>query len=586
MIPAAFVYVAVSLVALLGSPQAQTTIKGVISGRVVNSDGTGLANIAVNLTPAAMERYSQRRSGSTDEDGNFRFTEVLPGAYTVNAMDGYGYVTSPLSSQDRLQRRVYRLGETATLTMIKGGVITGRVTNAEGEPLIAMPLTAIMVRSEDGGPISSPIVSPASQAFTDDRGIYRFYGLAPGVYLVVANTGNPYFSSQASLYDFEVPTYYPSSTRDTAVEVRVTSGGEVTGVDIRYRGGRGHAISGSLVGFQDSVSVALNDVGTHAQIASTYVFSGSREAKFDFYGVPDGEYEISARTDEVGAGTVQPAASDPKRISIRGTDVTGLELRLLPLATIAGRVVVETSQTPCEKSARISAQEVFLVARPEEKPITAAEPIARASSAEARIDDKGLFEIRGLSAHRYRFWVNLPNESLFVKSISLDSAPNTAPARPVSGAGTDISRNGILAKRGEKLSGVSVIVAEGAASLRGRAMIEKSGSRLPSRLRIHMVPSETTSADAVLRYAETFSDSDGKFALTGIAPGKYWLLVIGVPEDEPFDRPASPRAWDAADRIKLRREAEAAKVEIELKACQRVVDQIVRYVGPTQGSRP
>ena len=46
-------------------------------------------------------------------------------------------------------------------------------------------------------------------------------------------------------YDFDTPTYAPSSTRDNAAEVSVTSG-EETNVDIRYRGEPGYIISGTV----------------------------------------------------------------------------------------------------------------------------------------------------------------------------------------------------------------------------------------------------------------------------------------------------------------------------------------------------
>jgi hypothetical protein len=62
-----------------------------------------------------------------------------------------------------------------------------------------------------------------------------------------------------------------------------------------------------------------------------------------------------------------------------------------------------------------------------------------------------------------------------------------------------------------------------------------------------------------------------------VAPGKYWPVARAVPDDEPSDRPPAPVAWDANERAKLRREAEALKVEIELKPCQRAAEQIVKF---------
>jgi hypothetical protein len=48
-------------------------------------------------------------------------------------------------------------------------------------------------------------------------------------------------------------------------------------------------------------------------------------------------------------------------------------------------------------------------------------------------------------------------------------------------------------------------------------------------------------------------------------------------EKESSEDQLQPAAWDAVERTKLRREAEAAKNEIELKPCQRVNDQVLRW---------
>ncbi|MDQ3009134.1 MAG: hypothetical protein M3X11_00300, partial [Acidobacteriota bacterium] len=133
---------------------------------------------------------------------------------------------------------------------------------------------------------------------------------------------------------------------------------------------------------------------------------------------------------------------------------------------------------------------------------------------------------------------------------------------------------------------------DGAASVRGKVVLGKE-SKPPSRLRVHLVPVEPASNpasppalpalnDDVLRYSETFARADNTFNLTNLAPGKYWLLARAVAEDEPVDRPAQPVAWDAASRAKLRKQAEAAKVEIELKPCQRLTDQTLKYSPATK----
>jgi hypothetical protein len=119
-------------------------------------------------------------------------------------------------------------------------------------------------------------------------------------------------------------------------------------------------------------------------------------------------------------------------------------------------------------------------------------------------------------------------------------------------------------------------VAEGAALLVGR-VIPAEGAQLPTVLRVHLVPAEPASADDALRYAETAVMSDGSFGMSHLAPGRYWLLARPAPDEESSKASPRPAAWSAESRAKLWREARAAKVEIELQACQRVMDYVLRF---------
>jgi hypothetical protein len=100
---------------------------------------------------------------------------------------------------------------------------------------------------------------------------------------------------------------------------------------------------------------------------------------------------------------------------------------------------------------------------------------------------------------------------------------------------------------------------------------------LPGRLRIHLIPAEASAADEVLRYAEAYAQEDGSFLLSNLAPGKYWLIARAAPDDTMSDRPATPIAWDVSGRAKIRREAMAARNEIELRPCERVKDYVLRF---------
>ena len=140
-----------------------------------------------------------------------------------------------------------------------------------------------------------------------------------------------------------------------------------------------------------------------------------------------------------------------------------------------------------------------------------------------------------------------------------------------------VLQNGFKFRPGEKMTIGAVTFAEGAASLRGKVAPENEGARLPPRLRLHLIPADPKAAEDVLRYFETIARSEGAFSFNNIAPGKYRLLTRAVPDDEPIDRPPFPAAWDANERAKLRKEAEAMKVEIELNPCQRLTDLVVKY---------
>lgn len=93
-----------------------------------------------------------------------------------------------------------------------------------------------------------------------------------------------------------------------------------------------------------------------------------------------------------------------------------------------------------------------------------------------------------------------------------------------------------------------------------------------------MVPVDREQANNVLRYSETLVKSDGSFALTNIAPGRYFILSrVEAPAE--MDTSPRPSSWDAAARAKLRREAEAANTTLELKPCERVVDYTLKPGG-------
>ena len=71
---------------------------------------------------------------------------------------------------------------------------------------------------------NDPLRATLQERTTDDRGIYRFYGLPTGLLMLAGVSRNGNFSSA---YRNDAPTYSPS-TRDTAAEIAVQAGEETT----------------------------------------------------------------------------------------------------------------------------------------------------------------------------------------------------------------------------------------------------------------------------------------------------------------------------------------------------------------------
>ena len=444
---------------------------GSITGRVLGDDGQPLANIAVNVW--SRSAITRGNTTSTDENGQFRVNNLDPGAYNV-AVFHPSYVMEPDPTAEPNQRPFYRIGDTVTIRMMRGGVVTGTVTGTSGEPVSGVRVRAIRVRNREGSRLSVLVWTRERQ--TDDRGVYRLYGLEPGSYIIMVGGSTPGF--MLSAYDSDVPTYFPSSTQDTAAEVMVQSGQEVAGVDIRYRGEPGHIISGVISGGADvsfnqrPISIELSHAGSNMIVAGAPVFPLNDKYSFSFDGVADGDYNLSAM--RYGGPNEDAFGSLPLRVTVRGADVTGVNLTLVPLGSISGRLNIEVAReaerkSDCASQRGALPEEVVVVARRDEQNLLKDQPRSRLfSSAEISPDTKGDFTLRNLSEGRYRINVRLPVEDWYVRSVSLPAAPIATSSRgaPAKQA-DDAARSGLMLKSGQRFARLTITVADGAASLRG-----------------------------------------------------------------------------------------------------------------------
>ena len=535
-------------------PKTEQTTLGTIDGKVVNESGQPLGGAMVFVRTVSP---GIARSTITDLEGNFRVNGLETGLYLVTANSpAYTNVVG-----DPEAPKYYRLGDSARVEMVRGGAITGTVTSAIGEPVIGVRVRAIMIRDVKGQPGRS--LGNVEQP-TDDRGIYRIYGLPPGTYIVSA--GGSSFLTSLSAFDTDIPTFAPSSTRDTAAEVSVKTGEDVL-VDIRYRGEPGHSISGSVkVLGTSNVSIALRRPGSIIPIANTLQIPGSRG--FIVSGLADGDYDLVAQ-ESIPGQTTPPqltlAFSEPRRVTVKGADVTGVELVTKPLGSISGKISLESTKVPeCQGKRPPAMAEMLVRFRRPEKEIEQVEAQAlRSFAGSASPDANGAFVLRNLQMGSYQLEPRFYARYWYLQSITTNSA-GPKPGR------IDAAANWTTLKSGEQLSNLNITLAEGAATVHGKVPATDGAS--PPAVVVYLIPNERDKVDDVLRYFVTDVDANGTFTFNNLPPGKYLAFTQSTVEPK-IATLAKLRQPDAtAARAKLRRTAEARKAEIELKPCENLAD--------------
>jgi len=528
---------------------------GTIKGRVVNEAGRPLPNAII-----AAVKFSAMRADTTtvtDRDGNFELTGLEPASYRLFArLVAYTPLLSDFGSATENQ---YRTGESVTLVLTKGGVITGTVRNETGEPVEGVRVRASIIG--DTRRLQFPYGLLGTEQVTDDRGVYRIYGLATGTYVVRAG-GPGEAQPEPNPYETDVPTYAPSSNRDTADEISVRAGEETSNVDIRYRGGRGHLVSGSASGAKGAETVGFGIFLAPAKDSSSLWTAMPRQTidgkHFALEGVDDGDYDLVAVS---ARATGEWMFSPSKRITVKGADVTGIELIADQLSSVSGRVVLDETKVPeCSDTRRPLFTEITVSALKNEKEVSAYRlPVMLPLSSTANVDAQGNVALKNLLPARYYFVTQFAGKYWYLQSISLPS-PSATGSKPI-----DAARTWTTLNPGNQLSGLTITLAHGAASFRGQV----TGETLSKNLFVYFIPAEKDKADDVLRFHAAAVSADGKVALNHLAPGRYRVLV----QEASDDAPSKLRVPDETQlRAKLRRDAEAAKTELEFKPCQNVVD--------------
>jgi hypothetical protein len=332
---------------------APLTGTGSIRGRITAADtGAPLRRALVNLGgPQKM------RGTYTDHEGRYEFNDLPPGTYNLFVNPGShraGYQSTPYGASPssfgfNMRPKPIELADgqriaNLDVALLRTGVITGRVTDADGQPAARVQVGAWLIR-----PGSDP--AQTSSAQTDDLGQFRLFNLMPGDYFIMANPpmggGGP-ADIEGEPTGF-APTYAPGTpVRSEATRLRVARGAEVS-ADIQLFETRVHSISGTVVTSKGdavgNVSVMLmrSETATGPRAGASVTPAGT----FTIRNVPPGEYDLVARympPREPGT-MIQGPNPDQEygfvRVDVRMSDLTGVVLATQPGATVAGEIVLE-----------------------------------------------------------------------------------------------------------------------------------------------------------------------------------------------------------------------------------------------------
>ena len=168
----------------------------------------------------------------TDDRGQFVFSNVAPGDYRVTAIAESYVIADSSVAQFGVPVSVVE-GQTATaseLVLARGGVITGKVSDPDGRPVIAERINISEIDS--AGRVRNVSGGGRGTLETDDRGVYRVYGLTEGRYTLSAGSGDSGFGPIRRAH--YARTWHPNvSDQGSATVVEVGPGKVVENVDIK-----------------------------------------------------------------------------------------------------------------------------------------------------------------------------------------------------------------------------------------------------------------------------------------------------------------------------------------------------------------
>ena len=493
--------------------QAQTApdkLSGATITGKVTIKGKGTPGIAVVLVlNVEGSQRTTRHKAFTDDTGTYRLTNVPPGNYRAEAaapalvaVDGF---RSPFARSVTLLISKDETVQNIDFELMRGGVITGRVTDSDGRPLIE---EKVSISSAESNP--SQAFSRQRETRTDDRGVYRIFGIAPGNYKVAAGTNelSPFGGSPGFRQTFHPDVEDAAQART----INVTEGSETTNVDITLkRVDHTYSVRGRIIDGDTGRPLANVSYGITVYItpnASQTLSDGSvsnNTGEFKWENLRPGKYAVRANA---------PSDSDWRAeevpFEVNDRDVTGLVVKTTKATTVSGVIILDGAD---DKSvlAKLSGGQVVARIETEDK--------TRTSTYSAGILSDGSFRFSGLFAGVATFGVE-------ARGLELVRVERNGVVQPT----------GIPIRDREQISGLRLIVHYGNASVRGVLKVANDAP-LPANAKFFV--SLKRIGEPVRQFDQSSSgrsaevDARGQFLAEGLLPGTYEVTAYSYTRDEP-----------------------------------------------------
>ncbi|HKR60074.1 MAG TPA: carboxypeptidase regulatory-like domain-containing protein [Pyrinomonadaceae bacterium] len=488
---------------------------GNISGKVTIKGKAAPGITVVLRLPSRGQQTAVALKDTTDQDGKYRITNVPPGTYQVMpAAPALVLSVDPFGKS-----LIMSEGETVEgidFELTRGGVITGRVTDSEDRPLIEEPINLLPVDQNQNAP---PFMPSRVLVQTDDRGIYRIFGIPQGRYRVAVGQSEEGSFAGGMRRSRYKQTFHPAVTDPAKASViEVTEGSEATNVDISVaRSLATFAVSGRIVNGETQQSlpnvrlalVKIEGDGRSTSMTSESMAGSTGEFKIE--NVIPGKYVLF-----ISPRVKSDLYAEAVPFDVIDQDVSGLQLKTSRGASVSGLIVLEGTND------RSALRQLVLQTH------VASEGFSGFGHS-TPINPDGSFWVGGLQSG--------------VAHFSIGSTER----RPFQGMITRFERDGIVQDRplelkdGEQVSGVRLVVNYGNGSVRG--IIKVEGGEIPATARFSVWltnPSDDPTQPSRSFVPSSQVDSRGRFLVEGLAAGAYEVhAAVYIPGSRGRAIPAS-----------------------------------------------